>query len=316
MKMIALSAAATALFACAFSESAHAAARTFVSGKGADSGVCTLAAPCRSFAYAATQTNDGGELVVLDTAGYGGLTITKSISIVNDGAGVASVQVPSGAAIVINAPSNAVVHLRGLTLEGANTATDGIVFNTGGSLTILNTLVRHFVGNGIYLQPNNVAMAFNILGVNTLDNAGRGIWVAPFNGGSAHGVMDRVTASGNFYGIVVDSVGAGLPNTVSVSNSIISLNQFGLFTSAGNGVAQANVFLREFVVAQNAQTGVGANGTNAILQLSGDTITANLNGVVTQGTVKSFGNNQIHRNLVDLPTGNGNSGALTAVQMR
>lgn len=305
-----------ALSVCALTGAAQAAARTFVSGKGADSGACSLAAPCRSFAYAATQTNDGGELVVLDTAGYGGLTITKSISIVNDGAGVASVQVPSGSAITINAPSSAVIHLRGLTLEGANTATDGIVFNTGGSLTVLNTLVRHFVGNGIYIQPNNVNMAFNILGVNTLDNGGRGIWVAPFNGGSAHGIVDRVTASGNFYGIVVDSVGSGLPNTVSVSNSIISLNQFGLFSSAGNNVAQSNVFLRDSVVAQNAQTGVGANGSNAILQLSGTTITANFNGVITQGTVESFGNNQIHRNLIDLPTGNGNSGTLTQVSQR
>ena len=313
MRKIGTIAVGAALSVGALTDVAQAAQRTFVSGKGTDSGVCSLAAPCRSFAYAVTQTNDGGELVVLDTAGYGGVTITKSISIVNDGAGVASVQVPSGPAIVISAPSNAVVHLRGLTLEGANTASDGIVFNTAGSLTVLNTMIRHFVGNGILIQPNAVAMAFNVLGVNTLDNGGRGIWVAPFNGGSAHGIVDRVTASGNYYGIVVDSVGAGLPNTVSISNSIISLNQFGLFTSAGDSVAQANVFLRNSMVAQNAQTGVGANGSNAVLQLSGNTITANFNGVVTQGTVESYGDNQIRRNLVDFPSGNGNSGALTYV---
>ncbi|MGH6812149.1 MAG: hypothetical protein ACREDM_07315 [Methylocella sp.] len=40
--------------------------RTFVSGKGTDSGACTRAAPCRSFAFALTQTNAGGEIDVLD----------------------------------------------------------------------------------------------------------------------------------------------------------------------------------------------------------------------------------------------------------
>lgn len=57
--------------------------RTFVSGHGSDGNPCTLLAPCRSLAQAITQTNAGGEIAILDTAGYGALTITKSISIVN-----------------------------------------------------------------------------------------------------------------------------------------------------------------------------------------------------------------------------------------
>ena len=75
--------AAGALIALGSVNAASAAARTFVSGKGTNSGDCALTAPCRSFAYAITQTNDGGEIVVLDTAGYGGVNITKSVSIVN-----------------------------------------------------------------------------------------------------------------------------------------------------------------------------------------------------------------------------------------
>src|SRR5262245_17075337 len=61
---------------------AHAQAnRTFVSGSGNDANPCSLPAPCRSFAGAITKTNAGGEIVVLDSAGYGSVTITKSISI-------------------------------------------------------------------------------------------------------------------------------------------------------------------------------------------------------------------------------------------
>jgi hypothetical protein len=56
--------------------------RAFVSGTGNDaSATCSRAAPCRTFAVAITRTNTFGEITVLDPAGYGTVTITKSISI-------------------------------------------------------------------------------------------------------------------------------------------------------------------------------------------------------------------------------------------
>jgi hypothetical protein len=99
--------------------------RSFVSGLGFDINPCTLAAPCRSFQAAHDATFAGGEIAVLDTVGYGTLTITKSISIVNPGGVEAGIVVSwGGTAITITAP-NAFVALRGLTLEGANVAVDG-----------------------------------------------------------------------------------------------------------------------------------------------------------------------------------------------
>src|SRR5262249_23957897 len=92
------------------------AVRTFVSGHGADSGGCSLAGPCRTFAYAITQTAAGGEIVVLDSAGYGVLTIAKSISITNPGgveAGITALS--SQSAITIAATTVADITLRGLT---------------------------------------------------------------------------------------------------------------------------------------------------------------------------------------------------------
>jgi hypothetical protein len=85
---------------------------------GTDSGACTRAAPCRTFALALTQTAAGGEIDVLDPAGYGAVTINKSISIVNDGVGVAAIGASSGNAITITAGASDSVHLRGLTIEG------------------------------------------------------------------------------------------------------------------------------------------------------------------------------------------------------
>src|SRR5450631_4041377 len=95
-------------------------ARSFVSGHGSDAGACTLAAPCRTFAAAFTHTNAGGEIDVLDPAGYGALTINKAISIVNDGVGTSSILAPSGGVgITVSAGSTDAVSLRGLTIEGA-----------------------------------------------------------------------------------------------------------------------------------------------------------------------------------------------------
>jgi hypothetical protein len=94
--------------------------------------VCGVGSPCRTFAYALTQTNAGGEIAVLDTAGYGIVTINKALSIVNSGGVEAGIGVTSGGtAITINAGSADTVGLRGLTLEGAGIGQNGIVFNTG-----------------------------------------------------------------------------------------------------------------------------------------------------------------------------------------
>src|SRR6185437_7097286 len=108
--------------------------RSFVSGHGSDGAACTLAAPCRTLAHAFSLTNAGGEIDVLDAAGYGALTINKAISIVNDGVGTAGVIVPSGGTgVIINAGPGDAVSLRGLSIEGGGVGLMGIQFNTGAS---------------------------------------------------------------------------------------------------------------------------------------------------------------------------------------
>src|SRR5205823_7612830 len=55
--------------------------RVFVSSTGMDVGGCPISAPCRSFSYAMTQVFPGGEVIALDTAGYGTFTIGQSVSV-------------------------------------------------------------------------------------------------------------------------------------------------------------------------------------------------------------------------------------------
>src|SRR5271157_1707828 len=102
--------------------------RTFVSPTGSDSNPCTLAAPCRTFQAAIVQTNSGGEIAVLGTAGYNGgatFNIDRPISIVNPGGFEAGIVVPSGGD-GITFTTGGPVYLGGLTIEGDGVGGTGI----------------------------------------------------------------------------------------------------------------------------------------------------------------------------------------------
>src|SRR5689334_23633216 len=57
------------------------ATRTWVSGVGDDVNPCSRTAPCKTFAGAISKTATNGEINCLDQAGFGAVTITKSITI-------------------------------------------------------------------------------------------------------------------------------------------------------------------------------------------------------------------------------------------
>src|SRR5262245_44935120 len=101
---------ATAFAVAAALQSAPAQAlntRSFISANGLDTNACTRTAPCRTLQKAHDETNSGGEISLLDPGGYGTVTITKAISIVNDGVGSTGILVPSaGTGITINAGSD------------------------------------------------------------------------------------------------------------------------------------------------------------------------------------------------------------------
>jgi hypothetical protein len=307
MTKIASLSIAAALIACGLSAApAHALAnRTSVSGKGTDSGTCGRAAPCRTFAFALTQTAAGGEIDVLDPAGYGAMTITKAISIVNDGVGVAGIQVGSGNGVTINAGASDSVHLRGLTIEGLRSEANGIEFTTGGNLEIENCVVRDFLFRGIAIAPST-SSSFSVS--NTIaSNNDVGIFVQPTGSAVVTGVLSKVTANDNFLdGIDVNSeVTTGASLNVTIVDSVASNNGF-----AGIQVVSANtaVMLRN-VVASNNTIGLEA-GDHAILRVAHSVVTGNLAGVETNsGTIQSYGDNDIDGN------GHDNFGSLTPLAM-
>src|ERR1051326_8179535 len=107
------------------------ATRTWVSGVGDDVNPCSRTAPCKTFAGAISKTATNGEINCLDPAGFGGLTITKSITV--DCHDVyASILVAGTPGITVNFDAFAAgdarwsVRIRNINFNGIDTGTNGI----------------------------------------------------------------------------------------------------------------------------------------------------------------------------------------------
>src|SRR5882757_8205529 len=117
---------------------AHAqASRTWVSGVGDDVNPCSRTAPCKTFAGAISKTAAGGEINCIDPGGFGGVTITKAMTIdcANTEAGVL---VAGTNGVTVNAGVNDVVILRGLDIIGTavTPGLNGIRFLAGAALHV------------------------------------------------------------------------------------------------------------------------------------------------------------------------------------
>jgi len=185
-------------------------ARTFVSSFGNDANDCNRLTPCRTFQRAHDNILPAGEITVLDPGGYGTVTITNGISIINDGVGEAGVLVSGGFnGITVVAGATDAISLRGLTIKGIGFGGgNGIVFNTGATLTIENCAIRtltradDFRGFGIVVQaavPRHLAM-FNTI---VADNQRNGVFAEPTAAITA--TLSRVRAINNgLHGLIFD----------------------------------------------------------------------------------------------------------------
>src|SRR6201995_3678158 len=108
-----------ALFLIPATASAQA-TRTWISGVGSDSNPCSRTAPCKTFAGAISLTAAGGEIDTLDPVGFGAVTVTKAITLANEGVGEAGILVAGTNAITVNCATdpNCSVVVRGLIIDG------------------------------------------------------------------------------------------------------------------------------------------------------------------------------------------------------
>jgi hypothetical protein len=296
------------------------ATRTFVSGVGDDSNPCSRTAPCQTFAGALSRTAPSGEIDVLDPGGFGTITITKAITIANDGVGTAGVLVSGINGIIVAAGPNDAVILRGLDIDGlspsAGAGLNGVTVTQAGSVIIDHCKIFGFQLNGVNFTPSTSSQ-LSILDSAIYNNGSLGGSLGSFGNvliqGQGTGVnvtasLDRVQLINGFKpGLRVDGSETTGTTTVTVRDSLAQGNGgtgFDAQTEAPkNGVVM--LALQNSAASNNQGFGVHSTGSNAAVFITGMTITGNADGVgAAASSVVSSGNNMIN--------GNGANGAPTS----
>ena len=285
----------------------HASAqRTFVSPSGADANTvnnCSLLNPCRSFGAAITVTNTSGEIIVLDSAGYGPVVITKSVSIIAPPGIYAGVSVLAGEGITINT-AGIIVTLRGLTVNGQG-GTTGIHFTQGSRLDIDGCTVENMGQEGILVDgPGTISISNTTI----VGNSGIGIDV---NAAAVVTIAEALIESNASSGIAIrNGASATIEHTTVVKNGFYGIWVQGV--AAGTRVAVVTS-----VIADHANnSGIYAETTGASfvsrLDVGNSTVARNVNGVALNATaggtvLAGIVNNQIVENAASgvLVSGNG-----------
>jgi hypothetical protein len=149
--------------------------RSFVSSAGSDSNPCTITQPCQSFAEAYTKIGANGIIAALDPGKYGPITIIGPVTI-NGNGWAAITATAQGKGITISAGPNDKVTLEGLAIDGAGVGSEGIEFDNGGGLKVLNCSIKNTVDNGIFVEAFS---AMSLLVSNTFisETSGAGIYI-------------------------------------------------------------------------------------------------------------------------------------------
>ncbi|HEY7914133.1 MAG TPA: right-handed parallel beta-helix repeat-containing protein [Blastocatellia bacterium] len=276
------------------------ATRTWVSGVGDDANPCSRTAPCKTFAGAISKTAAGGEINCLDPAGFGAVTITKSISIDcrNTTGGVLAALVNG---VIINALATDEIILRGLDINGAGGAggLDGIRFLAGGSLHVEDTTINNMT-NGINVGLNQAGNA-EVYVKNTYirNNSNVGIFVSNAGTGLVNVVVERSSSENNVFGLI------GRNNSrVAVRHAFFSGNSTtGILSEVLTAGPISIIDVIDSLVTNNGtglSAGNSAQANQGNLRVSGSTISFNGTGVTAgNGAANTFADNILRDNTAN-----------------
>jgi len=294
----------TGLACSLFTAPAQARARTFVASYGSDSNPCTFGSPCKTFQHAVDVVDFEGEVTAIDSAGFGPINITSSVTITSPPgveAGIAA-PAPGGAAITINTTAaGETITLSGLTLDGARVSNStGISFK--GSLGFLNVrdcVIRNFSQDGIdfsTVQGGYLSVSDTVVS----DNGDAGIAYFPTNQiASASITLNRVEMLNNgLYGFFLwgapstPSPGSG-PIVANVVESTASGSAFGFYALTADNHTPVLISLLHSVATGNGGAGLHADGVGAAISAAKSMVTGNAKDweIVNSGSVVSFGDN-------------------------
>lgn len=300
MLRFSIKASAIAIFMFAFASLANAQnSRSWVSGVGDDVNPCSRTAPCKTFAGAISKTAKDGEIDCIDSGGFGEVTITKSITI--DGTPfMASVLNAGSNGVIVNItdPNDArkAVILRGLSIQGAGSATRGVDILAASAVFVTNCLIVGQAGSpGHGIDDNRAGGGMlEISNTSIINNAGSGINVNPSSGSTQINVhITNCVVQRNATGFF-----AGSNVRATIYNSVFSQNTTGGISAQQTAGGTTVVDVDHCVVSNNI-VGFAANTTSSMIRVSNSTALNN-NGLANAGlavasgggTVSSYGNNQ------------------------
>jgi hypothetical protein len=164
----------------------------------------------------------------------------------------------AGNAVAINAGATDSINIRGLTIDGLNkVGTNGILFNSGGSIEIVNCVVRGFAGIGIYLANSSGSYAFSIKDTFSSDNTNYGVVIQPGGSTNAKGLIEHMTAYHNGTGILVSGLlTKGIVQTTIIDSAVPSNTNYGIYADSSS-TANTRLWL-DRVSVENSNAGLRA----------------------------------------------------------
>ena len=269
------------------------ATRTWVSGVGDDANPCSRTAPCKTFAGAISKTATNGEIDALDPAGFGAVTITKSITIDGSPTGVAGILNAGTTGIIINMAAGDVrksATIRGVSIQGAGTGTRGFNILAATRVYIENCFIsgqNGSPGDGIVDSRTVANSILEVDNTTITNNTGNGINVtaAGTSGVQVHVSNSRLEGNGNT-GLVLATGAKG-----TIYNSVITGHNG---TGAGFFLSGTSELSVDHCVVSNNNVGFVASAAGSTIRVSNTTAINNttLATVAGGGVVTSYGNNQ------------------------
>lgn len=260
--------------------------RTFVKSTGLDGNPCTVASPCRGFAAALAATAANGEIIVLDSAGYGQVAISQSVSIIAPQGVYAGVSVFAGTnggiGISINGSGLKVV-LKGLSINGQGGVNGIRIDGTGNTLHVENCAVSNVSAEGIFVSLLN--SEFYIKDSIFRTNGSNQVYIT--SSSTKGSIVNTRVEDGAAGGLVAN--GSAI---VSVRQSVASGN-----STEGFLAFTASTLTVEDSVASNNGVGI-ASGVSAKITAARNTVTGNTTGFSQSGTstFETLGNNTVRNN--------------------
>lgn len=281
--------------------------RTYVSAQGNDANPCSLVAPCRSLSAGLAATVSFGELIMIDSVGYGTATITQSVSIISPPGVSGRITSNSGAAITVNG-AGITVNIEGVGIDLLQAGTIGVLFQNGARLSVDHMEINGpgGGGNGIdnirHNAPNGV-----IAIANTVLRGGNNCFIAEASSPASPALATIVNsrAEGCYFGFVAHGSSiVMISRSTAVGSKADSGHCYADFIGLGDANGQGILGL-DGVVATNCAAGVTAGplatGGNAMVTISDSVVTGNNVGLSVYGasTGRSFGDNRVFGNVTD-----------------